>query len=137
MFHHGLDEAREVRYDGRKRFADMGAGNNRDSNAIEALRFFQTEERLGKNSGQRVEVKPTRQVRDSHRYYLEAEGKSDYIPGRARISQATLGSFAHENEAYCDQAQLLSAHSEVLCDCDSLPLGAEWSTCKDQELPMF
>lgn len=100
---------------GRKRFPGMGAGNNRDPNAIEALRYYQDSERLGKQAcDQRRPSATDKLARDSHRYYLAAEGKAEITPGKARSSQSTS---AGGSEA-------------MISECDSLPLGAEWSSCR-------
>jgi len=104
---------------GRKRFEDMGAGNNRDANAIEALRFYQDDERLGKHSGPKMKPIANKHVRDSHRYYLAAEGNSEITPGKARGS-----SKASSDPSTC------ACSSDVPSECDSLPLGAEWSSCR-------
>jgi len=118
---------------GRKRFQDMGAGNNRDPNAIEALRFYQEQERLGKQSGPKHEPLADRKARNSHRYYLAAEGKAEQQPGKLRTH--STGSLRRV-PGFDDHRKwpVTSAPSE--CDmpseCDSLPLGAEWSSCRFQ-----
>jgi len=110
----------------------MGAGSNRDANAIEALRFFQIEERLGKVVGPPVKSRPNKHDRDSHRYYLASEGKADFVPGKARHGSITSFS-GIDNEQ-----QSTAPGSDVPSECDSLPLGAEWSTCRgDNPLPVF
>lgn len=113
----------------KKRFPDMGAGSNRDANAMEALRFFQAEERLGKLPVAERQPAATKRDRDSHRYYLSAEGKADLTPGKA------YGSFQADGQAVRDRSELLVSEStsagsasDAQSDCDSLPLGAEWSS---------
>jgi len=131
-FHPAKDGKADV-LAGRKRFDDMGCGSNRDPNAIEALRFYQDTERLGKNAGTKHQHSATRQARDSHRYYLAAEDRPEPTPGKAR------------NDASKKRMQRLPGFADPLpsqwasggaseCDgpseADSLPLGAEWSSCR-------
>jgi len=118
---------------GRKRFPDMGAGTNRDANAIEALRFYQDSERLGKLSGPKPQPKANKNARDSHRYYLAAEGNADLTPGKARCSSSTTGSklYGLNHERMASQSTSAGCSSDELpSECDSLPLGAEWSSCR-------
>lgn len=133
-FHPAQDGTSDARLDGRKRFPDMGAGNNRDMNAIEALRFYQEEERLGKNVGTKVPLTANNHARDSHRYYLAAEGKPELIPGKAQRrpsdnSHKGLLEF-YDNEVPASQSIATGNSLESPSECDSLPLGAEWSSCR-------
>lgn len=121
---------------GKKRFTDVGAGSNRDVNAIEALRFFQTEERLGKLPVEMCRPTATNRDRESHRYYLSSEGKSDFTPGKARRSSSTadhyigVGQSAGCNEWPGSESTSAGSGDDALVhsECDSLPLGAEWSS---------
>jgi hypothetical protein len=116
-FHPARDGQRDE-VAGRKRFPDMGAGSNRDANAIEALRYYQDCERLGKHSGAKNTPATTKHIRDSHRYYLAAEGKADLTPGKSRH-----GPTSQQSTSACSS----ECHNS---ECDSLPLGAEWSSCR-------
>jgi len=147
-FHPAKDGASDTRLDGRKRFPDMGAGNNRDLNAIEALRFYQEDERLGKNAGAKVHLTANNHARDSHRYYLAAEGKPELIPGKAQLrpsdtsvrglldlydSEVPAQSIATGSKEDVPPAQSIATGSREdvpPSECDSLPLGAEWSSCR-------
>lgn len=99
---------------GRKLFPDMGAGNNRDAHAIEALRYYQESERLGKHSVPKQSATATKHARDSHRYYL---GEDGITPGKARHQQRPASPSTSAGSSDCQQSES-----------DSLPLGAEWST---------
>lgn len=114
---------------GRKRFADIGTGHNRDANAVEALRFYQEEERLGRNPVERRESVANRPDRDSHRYYLAAEGKPELTPGKMRYSASSrAGGF---NDRMTSQSTSAAGSGEDMhSEADSLPLGAEWSSCR-------
>lgn len=112
---------------GRKRFPDMGAGANRDAHAVEALRFYQEEERLGKHSGPQYEAQANQKARDTHRYYLAAEGKAQYQPGKARRpSDASSGQVQGFERPPSKSTSAGSDEDELPSECDSLPLGAEW-----------
>jgi len=113
---------------GRKRFPDMGGGANRDANAIEALRFYQEEERLGKQPVERQKFSANQHDRNSHRYYLAAEGKADLTPGKMRNSSKT-SNIPGFNEPLASQSTSAAGSGEDLpSECDSLPLGTEWSS---------
>lgn len=122
---------------GRKRFPDVGAGSNRDVHAIEALRFFQTEERVGKLPVEMSRPAATNRDRESHRFYLAAEGKLESTPGKARRPSSTADRHGKvgPNAGCCNEllgSESTSAGSgddgHVHSECDSLPLGAEWSS---------
>jgi len=113
---------------GRKRFSDVGASQNRDPTRMEALRFFQDEERLGKMPGAKYKYAPTQRDADSHRYYLAADGKN-MKPGKGRSP------FHDAKQADCGRrGSLISASTSAgtsadnVSECDSLPLGAEWNS---------
>lgn len=133
-FHPAKDGASDTRLDGRKRFPDMGAGNNRDINAIEALRFYQEDERLGKNAGAKVHLTANNHARDSHRYYLAAEGKPELIPGKAQLrpSDTSVRGLLdlYDSEVHAQSIATGSREDVPPSECDSLPLGAEWSSCR-------
>jgi len=124
---------------GRKRFPDMGAGRNRDGNAMEALRFFQSEEdggRLGKLPVDKKSHTANSHDRASHRYYLSAEGKADLTPGKARgyakasdwSQRAGQSMKCNEELGRVSESTSAGNSDDANSDCDSLPLGAEWST---------
>lgn len=123
----------DPRYGGRKQFPDMGAGNNRDPNAIESLRYYQDEERLGKIAGPKMQPETNKHSRDSHRYYLAAEGKPEITPGRMRRPSDPTGKsmpgFEFDRPAPASQSTSAGGSGDdvPVSDCDSLPLGAEWS----------
>merc|ERR1712048_885455 len=120
---HPQDGRCDVRMDGRKRFPDMGAGNNRDPNAIEALRFFRDEERLGKANNPQVKHKPTQQARDSHRFYLTPGDNVNSLPRKGRGSEAGESNVAR----LLHSSQHPEPVDHLPSPCDSLPLGADWS----------
>jgi hypothetical protein len=123
---------------GRKRFEDFGAGSNRDSYAIEALRFYQDQERLGKQAGPEHNPRPDQHARSSHRYYLSAEGKADLQPGKAQTHSAkesksrmpAFGDLDGCGPSYPSASGASACSNELPSECDSLPLGAEWSSCR-------
>merc|ERR1712070_462204 len=104
---------------GKKLFPDMGAGNNRDAHAVEALRYYQDEsERLGKHSVPQQDPLATKDARDSHRYYLAAEGKADLAVGKSRNQQR------RDSEQSTEPGSSDVQQSEY----DDLPLGAEFTS---------
>jgi hypothetical protein len=124
---------------GRKRFTDMGAGNNRDANAIEALRYYQESERLGKHYISQSAPVTNKHARDSHRYYLAGEGKADLTPGKSRSQQhamagARMQPTSEQSTSVCSGSDLQELDpQERYSECDSLPLGADWTTCYAHE----
>jgi len=64
-----------------------GAGNNKDVHGTDAHRYYQTEEeRPGKKATEQQRPQEDRASRDSHRYYLEGDGRADRVPGKAQCS---------------------------------------------------
>lgn len=64
-----------------------GAGNNKDVHGTDAHRYYQTEEeRPGKKATEQQRPQEDRASRDSHRYYLESDGRADRVPGKAQCS---------------------------------------------------
>jgi len=114
---------------GRKRFPDMGPGGNRDANAIEALRFYQEEERLGRLPVERQKPAANQHDRHSHRYYLAADGKADLTPGKMRTSSRVSGIPGFSEPLASQSTSAAGSGEDLPSECDSLPLGAEWSTC--------
>jgi hypothetical protein len=144
-FHPARDGKGDSRFGGKKLFPQAGgAGTNRDAHAIEALRFYQDEERLGKHAPERLPIETEKNVRDTHRYYLAAEGKSGIVPGKASVSERRRSDVSgsiiqHEvvpagklhsrsRPLASQQSTSASGAEEAQSECDSLPLGAEWST---------
>lgn len=118
---------------GRKRFPEMGPGSNRDPNADEALRFFKETERLGKHSCPQLQSTANKHSRDTHRYYLAAEGKPEQTPGKARSASGRAdGQKLRERDPRLPDSSTSAGSSDAFLpsECDSLPLGAEWSSCR-------
>mmetsp|Transcript_44058 Transcript_44058/g.94416 ORF Transcript_44058/g.94416 Transcript_44058/m.94416 type:complete len:537 (-) Transcript_44058:283-1893(-) len=77
----------ESRSGGKKLFpGQSGAGNNRDMAAIESMRYYQTEERPGKQRPDMGRPMEDSTARDSHRYYLAGDDRADRVPGKAQCS---------------------------------------------------
>jgi hypothetical protein len=116
VFSPDWDPETEERTQGRKLYPGAdGAGNNRDKNAIEALRYYQApEKRVGKPRVEQSEDrKGDKWARDSHRYYLSSEvvvGKAHRVVEHRASSEST-----RDDEEWPEPSE-----------CDSLPLGAEW-----------
>jgi len=71
-----------VRSTGRRLVPEAAGGSSNDVNAIEALRFFRKEDRLGKQQTSEVSPLVEKGARDSHRYFLAAD---------ARAATSTMG----------------------------------------------
>jgi len=101
-----------------------GAGSNRDPNTIAALRYYQdADERIGKQQVSSMQNMADKSANESHRYYLTA----DEAPGKARVGCRPWRDMSQSTCADSVEADPPRARPAP-SDCDSLPLGAEWST---------
>jgi hypothetical protein len=107
-------------------------------NAIEALRFYKEDERLGKHAAAKAPLTANNHARDSHRYYLAAEGKPELIPGKAQRRPSDTGVRGllefYDSEVPASRSNVAENREEVPSECDSLPLGAEWSSCRFERM---
>jgi len=83
-FSHDSTSEVSSRSGGRRLIAEAGAGCSNDGNAIEALRFYRNGGRLGKQQIQEVHPLAEQGARDTHRYFLAADGPAARTPGKAQ-----------------------------------------------------
>lgn len=147
-------ESADRRFDGKKLFPDGGsAGNNRDVEASESLRFYQQpDQRLGKQHvSADMHTRAEQRARESNRYHLGDAVESDRVPGRARchkrgstkapfsweLEECTSGGKATRAQAPSSQSTCVGSsesclqefsHESSFVEEDDLPLGAEWSS---------